>query len=226
MPELFMNGRGRDAVTLVGGAPLATPVLEDALTRAPRLLAADGGADACLARGLVPERVVGDMDSLSPEAARRFADRLVPVPEQDSTDFAKALRGLDAPFVLAVGFLAARVDHALAAFSHLAERGGAAPPAILLSEHDCIALLPPRIDLALQPGDRVSLWPLGPVRARSSGLRWPLEGIALDPAGRVGTSNRAEGAVRLECRGPCLLILDHARLPALLAGLGRGAAPG
>jgi len=211
-------------MTLVGGGPVATPVLKSALKRAPRLVAVDGGADACLAHGLLPERVTGDMDSLTDTARDAFGDRLDPVPEQDSTDFEKALRGVTAPFVLATGFLGGRVDHALAVFSHMAARQG--PPVVLLSEDDCVALCPARLQLDLAEGDRVSLWPLAPCRLASTGLHWPLDGLTLRPAGRVGTSNRAEGRVTLECDGPCLLIVDAFRLDALLAGLGTCHAPG
>ena len=217
---LVGGGLPESGVTLVGGGPVSTRVLEDALRRAPRLVASDGGADACRARGLVPEVVAGDLDSLSPEARAALADRLVRDPGQDDTDFAKALRAAgSAPVVLGVGFLGGRLDHALAVLSHLAERPPAAPPVVLVSDDDAAALCPPRLALGCAPGDRVSLWPLGPARLRSEGLRWPLDGLTLDPAGRVGTSNAATGPVRLRCDGPCLVILDHARLDALLAGL-------
>ena len=210
----------RPAVTLIGGAPIDAAVLAIARLRAPRIVAADGGADACLAHGLTPEAVVGDMDSISADARTAFASTLDPVAEQDSTDFAKALARIDAPAVLAVGFLGARIDHALAAFSHLAVRGGRAAPVVLLSADDCVALMPPALSLRLPPGTRVSLWPLGPCRLRSDGLHWPLDGLDLDPAGRVGTSNCADGPVRLTCDGPCLLILPLGALDALGAGLG------
>ncbi|WP_308917037.1 thiamine diphosphokinase [Jannaschia sp. LMIT008] len=210
-------------ITLVGGGPADTSALKAALSRAPRVVAADGGADACLAHGLRPAAVVGDMDSLSPAARSAFRDVLVPVAEQNSTDFAKALRHADADFVLAVGFLGGRIDHALAVFSHLAERGSGAPAVVLLSAEDCVCLAPRRLALDLAPGCRVSLWPLGRARLRSTGLRWPLDGLMLEPAGRVGTSNRATGPVTLRCDGPCLLIVPLDALDALASGLGIGA---
>ena len=165
------------------------------------------------------------MDSLSDAARKAFADVLHPVPEQDSTDFEKALRGVDAPFVVGVGFLGARVDHALAVFSHMARRAG--PPVVLLSEDDALTMCPTVADLETVEGDRVSLWPLAPVRMTSRGLHWPLDGLQLAPDGRVGTSNRAEGAVRLTTDGPCLLILDVDRFDvALRAVAGLGTPPG
>ncbi|KIT17687.1 Thiamin pyrophosphokinase, catalytic domain [Jannaschia aquimarina] len=205
-------------VTLVGGGPVPTLALKAALNRAPRVVAADGGADACLAADLLPELVVGDLDSIGEAARHAYTDRIVHVSEQDSTDFAKALHRIEAPFVLAVGFLGARFDHALAAISHLGMRTG--PPVLLLSDDDALAMCPTRLRLDLPTGTRVSLWPLAEVRLTSTGLRWPLDGLVLRPDGRVGTSNRATGPVTLTCDGPCLVILPLDALDPLMAGLG------
>lgn len=203
--------------TLLGGAPVSALTLRKALSFAPRLVAADGGADAAMAAGATPERVIGDLDSISPAARAAFADRLLPVAEQDSTDFAKALRLSPAPWTLAVGFTGARIDHLLACLSEMARTRA---PVVLLGEADCAAIAPPELRLDVPPGTRVSLWPLGPASGRSEGLRWPLDGVALDPAGRVGTSNAVTGPVRLTLEGaPVALILPCDTLPALLAGL-------
>lgn len=192
-------------------------VLEKALTRAPRAVAADGGADAALAAGIVPEAVIGDMDSISDAARHAFADRLNHVAEQDSTDFAKALRLSPARFTLAVGFLGARLDHALACLTELARNRA---PVILLDESDCVCIAPARLHLALAPGTRVSLWPLARASGRSEGLHWPIDGLVLDPLGRVGTSNRATGPVTLALDGgPVALILPSAALDPLMDGL-------
>jgi thiamine pyrophosphokinase len=207
-----------DAITFVGGATASMAEIEVSLTRAPRLIAVDGGADTVLNAGLCPEAVVGDMDSISPAARSAFADRLHPIEEQDSTDFAKALRAFPAPFAIAVGFVGARVDHFLACLSEMARSGA---PVVLLSGEDCVCLAPSRLSLDLLPGTRVSLWPLARSAGRSTGLRWPIDGLVFAPAGRVGTSNMATGAVTLAIEaGPMALILPAAALDRLLLGLG------
>lgn len=188
--------------------------------RAPDLIAADGGADTLLAAGRTPSRVIGDMDSISTAARTAFADRLEPIAEQDSTDFAKALRSTDAAFTLAVGFLGARVDHFLACLTEMARTRA---PVILLGEADCVCIAPSKIRLGLGPGARVSLWPLGRATGQSTGLRWPIDGLTLDPVGRVGTSNAATGPVTLSLDGaPTALILEAGALDALLDGLELG----
>ncbi|TFL19835.1 thiamine diphosphokinase [Jannaschia formosa] len=195
------------------------PILNKALTLAPRLAAADGGADTLLAAGLRPDRVVGDMDSISPAARAEFAEVMHPVAEQDSTDFAKALRSSEAPWTLGVGFLGARIDHTLACLSEMA-RGRAR--CVLLGEADCVCILPPRLSLCLPLGSRVSLWPLGPAEGRSTGLEWPVDGIAMAPDGRIGTSNRSispEVTLRFE-GAPVALLLPSDAIAPLLEALG------
>jgi thiamine pyrophosphokinase len=160
------------------------------------------------------------MDSISEQARATFAAILQPIAEQDSTDFAKALRTSRAPWVLAVGFLGARVDHTLACLSTLAESRA---PCVLLSETDCVCVLPERpVQLALPLGSRVSLWPLGPARGTSAGLHWPVDGLAMAPGGRVGTSNRSDAPeVTLAFEGgPVAVILEADALEAMLNALG------
>ena len=176
------------------------------MLRAPVLVAADGGADRALAAGYEPEAVIGDLDSLSDAARSRLAARLHHVPEQDSTDFDKALRHVDAPFVLAVGVTGARVDHGLAVLNALVRHRG--PPCLLLGSEDVIfhAVNPVRLRLAV--GDRVSLFPMARVTGRSEGLRWPIEGMDFAPDGRIGTSNAASATtVRLSFDGPGMLVM-------------------
>ena len=208
-----------ERVTLIGGGEVSARDLELAMTHAPILVAADSGADAALAQGKLPRAVIGDFDSLSDAARGRIpAERLHHVPEQESTDFDKALRSIRAPLVLAVGFLGARVDHQLAAFNVLARRSGT--PCVLIGAEELVLAAPPRIALALTAGDVVSLFPMRPVTGRSTGLAWPIDGLDFTPDGRIGTSNRAEGSVVLEFDGPgMLLILPRRALGPVMAAL-------
>lgn len=207
-------------VTLLGAGEVAPGALAAALARAPRLIAADGGADRALAEGRVPERVIGDLDSLSAEGRARLADRLWHVPQQDDTDLDKALDRIAAPAILALGFTGGRLDHTLAAMSALGRRPGRR--VVLWGAQDLAFVLPPRLELALEPGSRLSLWPIGPARVTSAGLIWPTGGLDLAPLGRIGTSNAVAegGTVRLQAEGPALLcLLPVAALDALLAAL-------
>ena len=82
--------------------------------------AVDHGLDACLAAGIVPQRLIGDGDSAAP-AAWHFAEKKgIPIekfpPEKDDTDTQLALRiAKEAGFPAAIvtGAFGGRFDHAL-----------------------------------------------------------------------------------------------------------------
>ena len=212
MKPVLSSDRG---ITLIGGGTVEPRHLAAALALAPAVVAADSGADIALENGIEPLAVIGDLDSLSAAARGRLGDRLHPVAEQDSTDFEKCLLRLSAPFVIGVGFGGPRLDHALAALGVLVRRIG--PPTVLICGDDVVLACPPQLSTPLAPGTRLSLFPMGPARVESQGLRWPTTGLDLAPAGRIGTSNEVTGPVRLGVNGPVLLILPQDRLDAAIA---------
>lgn len=205
-----------ETVTLIGAGTVEERDLEDALSLAPVLVAADGGAMIAHKAGHVPQAIIGDFDSLPPELATKLPpDRLHRITEQDSTDFDKALRNIAAPLVLAVGFTGARLDHQLAAFHTLARHPER--PCLLLGPQEVVCIAPPDISLDLARGDRVSLFPMAAVTGRSAGLKWPIEGLKFSPDTFVGTSNIAVGPVRLWFDAPkMLLILPRRAMPLVV----------
>lgn len=211
--------RSSRPLTLLGGGAATPADLHAALVLAPTCIAADSGAHLALSEGIDLAAVIGDMDSISDAARAQIpTERFHPVAEQDSTDFDKALRHLSAPTIIAVGFTGGQIDHALAAL-HTVLRC-ADQRIVLLGQEDVVFLCPRILDLDLPDGTRVSLFPLGAVTGRSTGLFWPIEGIAFAPGLRSGTSNRATGAIRLEMDAPGMLcILPRAFMPAVVAAL-------
>jgi thiamine pyrophosphokinase len=206
-------------VTLVGGGPLTKATLVRSLKVAPRLVAADRGADRLLRLGERPEAVIGDLDSISATARALLGDAVHPIPEQDTTDFDKALRNIAAPFVIGLGFSGARLDHGLAALNTLVRH--AHRRCFLVGQGDVTFLAPPQITLNLAAGSRLSLFPMRRVTGRSTGLRWPIDGLDFAPDARTGTSNEvAARKVTLIFDGPgMLIILPQQSLPAVLDAL-------
>lgn len=208
-------------ITVVAGGPIAARDARAAVARAPVVVAADGGADRALSLGLRPAAVIGDLDSLSDAGRAALGGAVHLVAEQDTTDFDKVLRGVAAPFVLALGVLGGRVDHELAALAALVVAPG---PVLALGRQDVVFAAPPRLSLRLRAGDRLSLFPLAPVTGRGRGLDWPIDGLDFAPAGRIGTSNRVTaGPVDLAFDAPgMLVILPRARLDAGLDAIAPG----
>jgi len=195
-----------EGITLAGGGRFSARLLAEARGFAPRLVAADGGADRLLAHGVEPEAVMGDLDSISPAARARLGDRVHHIPEQVTTDFDKALRSIEAPFVVAVGFAGQRLDHAMAVLSSLVAHPD--KRCLVMSPTDVVFLCPAQIEMRLKPGSRFSLYPMGEVRCVSEGLRWPTAGLDFAPWGMIGTSNEvAEPVVRLRVDAERMLVI-------------------
>jgi thiamine pyrophosphokinase len=207
-------------VTLAGGGPFGRRDLNLCLARAPVAVAADGGADRLLRLGVMPQAVIGDFDSISDAARLEIPQQnQFHVPEQSTTDFDKALNGISAPFVLALGFAGARLDHGLAAFNTLVSRRDRR--CILIGPKDIAFAAPAHLTLDLVPGEPLSLFPMARVSGHSTGLEWPIDGLDFAPDGLIGTSNRVV-ARRVELRFDTpgmLVILPRRRLDAAIRAL-------
>ena len=184
-------------VILVGASPV--PVGPDlaALPGDWPLVAADGGANALLDLGRRPEMVIGDMDSAGtlPNDLPRMA-----LSGQDDTDLQKCLARIETPLLVGLGFLDGRFDHGLAAIHALMmldhER-----PVILVGTHDVLLRVRADVSFHAEPGQRVSIWPLGRQSfGVSQGLRWQLDGLTMEAGSLIGTSNEATGGtVTIRC---------------------------
>lgn len=188
------------AVIYVGGmGPSALPALpDDPVVR----IAADGGLDLAVALGADVDIVVGDLDSVSPQAlaaARARGVEVRPSPtDKDETDLELALacaEAAGASQLVVIGGGGGRLDHLLGVLAALA---GAALRGLEVAVHpgeDLVCMIGPgrRLDLSTRPGDTVSLLPVGgPVTGvEASGLVWPLVDATLDPYRAIGVSNRA-----------------------------------
>ena len=195
-----------EPITIVGGAHFSQELLLESLERAPVVYAADGGANLCMQYGCQPKQVIGDLDSLSPSLRSELdPSRVIHVAEQDTTDFEKLLIRVDAPFMLAIGFMGGRIDHQMAVQTVLTAY--AHRKIICVGDEDVMFVSPPEIDLPLDAGTRVSLYPMAPVQVRSTGLHWPTDGLSFAPDGQIGTSNQATGPVTLLPSAPRMLVV-------------------
>ena len=208
-----------EPVTLIGGAQSGNDEISTAIRLAPRIVAADGGAAHVIAAGYRPERVIGDLDSLSADLRVSLADVVEQVSEQETTDFEKCLMRMDAPRILALGFMGGRIDHQLAVLNVLARY--ADRRIVLFGAEDCAAVVPETgLSLTLPVGDRIALMPLGASQAWTTGLRWNLDGQSLAPDGMISSSNEVAGPITVRTTGPVLLSTTRANLTALWSALG------
>ena len=202
-------------LAIVGGGTSDIALLRDLAARDVALVGADGGANAIGAAGLVPEAILGDLDSILDRAGWEQRTRVIHIPEQITTDFQKALYSTSAPVTLALGMTGKRLDHTLAALSALHEVAQSRR-VILVDETDVALAVSGPFAFDATRKERVSVHPLVPiVFERTEGLFYPMNDLLLDPAGRLGTSNEGTGG-RVEIvpkdDTPWLLILGRERL--------------
>lgn len=207
-------------VLLVGAGNVDASMVNRAKAFTQKVVAIDGGANHCRRLGLQPELILGDFDSIEDPARWHDIARLEHMPDQQSTDFEKALMSILAPLLIGVGFLAPGVDHMLAALHGMLRF--VPRPVVLIGAEDIVFAAPPCWRCRLPARTRFSIWPLKPVKGlQSSGLRWPIEALDFQAGVQIGTSNittEAEVSLRFDDWG-ALIILPHGALEAVVLSL-------
>lgn len=186
------------------------PRLGEWARSADLVLAADGGADRLLAIGIVPDRTIGDLDSL------RATD--LPNVEHDRDDegsdcdklLGLALR-MGVEEITLTGIEGDRLDHVLGTLASAAK----SPLRVRLALRTGLAwVLKGDFEIPTVPGQLVSLMPLVECRPVSIlDVQWPLLDVTLTPFGQISLSNRAVGnrvRVRLGSGAAGLFSLDPA----------------
>ena len=168
------------------------------------LIAADGGANHLLRMGILPEIVIGDLDSIDEEKMYELTAAEVGIeqyPEdKDENDFELALRyalELGPSAILIVGALGGRLDHTLANLSLLTDPAFSALDIRLDDGVEEVffcrasASNGGQAEVRGRSGDIVSLIPWnGPVEGvKTEGLQWPLYRETLYPHKSRGISN-------------------------------------
>jgi thiamine pyrophosphokinase len=186
---------------LVGASPTEGSSALVALLAAQSdlVVAVDGGGTVCLAAGVTPDVLLGDLDSIDPADADRLERAGVLLQrfptEKDATDLELALdyvAGAGAREVTATAISGGRLDHILGNLGALRARVGLQPRIVepdlaawMLGEGGRSALRLMGVEAT------VSLVPLGEGAVVSvDGVRWPLNRARLEPCGTLGISNR------------------------------------
>lgn len=169
------------------------------LAQATAVWAADGGSQHLYKLHHLPDRVIGDMDSLPPEVQSWLANAAVPFtqhpPAKDETDLELALllaieQGYDEIWLF--GLVGGRLDQTLANVLLLSHPALASATVKLFTPTEQAWLVRDQTEIVGQVGDVVSLIPLrGDVQmVRTTGLQWPLTDETLQFGQARGISNQ------------------------------------
>jgi thiamine pyrophosphokinase len=214
------NERRLSACVLANGEYQHDDRLLALVQRVDLVIAADGGANWLARHGLVPDVLVGDMDSVGDEirnCVERDGGLLVMAErEKDETDLELALLeavGMGAQEITILGALGGRVDHALANVCLLAMPALRGKDVRLYDGATLLWLADARTEIRGQPGDLVSLIPFGQDvhGVRTSGLQYPLHGETLRFGPARGISNVLTEPLATVEPGLGTLLVAHTR---------------
>lgn len=159
-----------------------------------KIIAADGGADNCIKLGIKPDYVIGDFDSISKKARKKFRNILIHDNFQDNTDLEKAIalaKKLKCTKLTIIGAIGSRIDHTISNIVSLLKIN---VPAEILDETNNVFVAEKEIKLKGKKEDIVSVIPLSKVSGLSyKGLKWNPKNKNVD-AGWTGISNRMTGS--------------------------------
>lgn len=212
------------AAIFLNGSPDSPGLIQHVVRRADLVVAADGGARYALNAGVVPDLVIGDMDSLGEELVREVERRGASLERyplrKDKMDGHLAVLAARKRGASAADFLCAMGGRpgALFAVPHIllaAERIGLRSTVVADWGRMFVIEAGSRA-VEGDPQDSVSVFPLsGPAAGVTlEGLEYPLENATLEPGDTLGFHNELIGnEARVSVGKGALLVVQETECP-------------
>ncbi len=179
------------------------------------LICADGGANTALKYDVIPDFIIGDLDSIRPETYDYFYDKceIIQIKRQNDTDVEKCLKfAIKQKFneAILLGGTGDRLDHSFCnlgivlKFSEKIE-------VKMIHENSLLSVHWKKATLKTFPGEIVSIYGFDrKTRIKSTGLKYPLKNFALPFGERESTSNVANASeVQLKISGGKIFVIRN-----------------
>ncbi len=197
------------------------------LKEAERIVCCDGAfakylkaMERVFGKTRLPDRVIGDLDSLPSSLREKYSSIITHIEEQDHNDQTKALRYIlgtwpEVDTVHILGATGLRADHTVGNLSLLMEY-----PRLfdlgersidMVSDYGTAFALTDTCTLEVGQGRKVSLFsPDNTLRICSTGLQWPTDGVVFDNWWKATLNRATQDEITLTFSHPsrALLILD------------------
>lgn len=158
----------------------------------------------------LPDRVVGDMDSLPESLRKKHADIIVKIDEQEHNDQTKAFRwamenieGIESITIL--GATGQREDHTIGNISLLMEYARMYDleemgiQVQMITDHATIVAVTDTVEMDCGEGRQVSIFsPDNSLRIKSEGLRWKTDDVVFDNWWKATLNVAVQDNIRLE----------------------------
>jgi thiamine pyrophosphokinase len=166
-----------DAVILANGDFPTHSLPLTLLRKAKRVICCDGAVNEYFNRGFIPEAIVGDGDSISPENKARFADIIYYSSDEQTNDLTKAVEYCIAQrmeTIYIVGATGKREDHTIGNISLLLDYMDKLDDVMIITDYGIFTPIREDATFDAYVGLPVSVFSpkFAPVRGR--GLKYPL----------------------------------------------------
>ena len=166
-----------DAVILAGGDFPTAPLPAQILRKAPFVACCDGGANEYIARGHMPDIIIGDGDSLDPIYKERYAHLVHHNSDQETNDQTKAVQYLHAQGmrrIAIVGATGKREDHTIGNISLLMEYMRLGLEVCSYTDYGVFIPCRNTQSFPCRPGQQVSIFNFTAQGLHAQGLAYPL----------------------------------------------------
>ena len=202
-------------VILAAGDFPHSPAPLRALREADLRICCDSAAEALVAFGLQPDRIVGDLDSLSADFRMRYARIVTHIAEQDDNDLTKAFHlalAAEPSRITIVGATGKREDHTLGNVSLLLDYArDASCPVEMLTDYGCFTAIFDTATLPAIPGQQVSIFAFdNRLKITSAGLKYPTGAVCFDTLWKATLNEALSEKFTLTLSHPCGVLLFFA----------------
>ena len=212
-----MSKEGPSIVILAAGDFPRAEVPFKALNEADIRICCDSAAESLVAHGLEPDRIVGDLDSLSPAFRKRYAGILTRIAEQDDNDLTKAFHvalAMEPSRIMILGATGRREDHTLGNISLLLDYAReAACPVEMLTDYGRFTTLFDTATLPAVPGQQISIFAFdNSLKITSAGLKYPTDAVVFDSLWKATLNEALSDTFTLTLSHPSGVLLffaDH-----------------
>ncbi len=188
----------RKALIIANGIPPPQNLLRKVVANAHLVLCADGGANIARSMGIMPDIILGDLDSITAATRKKYAKiQTLLVEDQHSTDLEKAIRYCLRHSIDSIDVVAAtggRVDHMIGNLWCF-KRFGKKIEMKFIDGKGEISLIKGKTRFKTRKGEKLSLIPLDRCHGiTTSNLKYKLKDEVLELGRREGISNEATGS--------------------------------
>lgn len=177
------------------------------------LICADGGADSARKLNLIPDYIVGDLDSISKSALNYYTRKSIikQIKRQNDTDVEKCLKfaiSKNISEAVLVGVTGDRLDHTFCNLGIVLKFFDKIKLNII-AENSYLSAYTGSVELKTSPGETISIYGFNKkTKIKSEGLKYPLKNFPLPFGVRESTSNEAiTNKVKLRITGGKIFVI-------------------